>query len=100
MVFSRQGEEKTNLFRVEILLPVPRHVLGEAYRLVADRDGVLDNSLKLVDGVARAKLPGVRVHGKRHVGNMLGKSALKTNAKTEVENKCRREMPASRSLVR
>lgn len=78
--------EQTHLLRIQVLLPVPRHVLGQAYRLVADGDGVLDNSLKLVDGVAWAELPGVGVHCECHFGGRfkyVRKSALKERMQKE-----------------
>lgn len=55
-----------DLFGVEILLFVARHVLGQGHGGVADGDGMLDDVLELVLGVARAELPGVGVHGEDH----------------------------------
>lgn len=46
---------------------VPRHMFRQAYCLVPDADGVLDDVFELVDSVAGAELPRVGVHGERHI---------------------------------
>lgn len=65
-----------HLFWVEILLLVARHVFGEAHGLVAEGDGVVDDVLELVLGVAGAELPRVGVHREGHGGVLRGTSRL------------------------
>lgn len=55
------------LLRVEVLELIPRHMLGQAHGLEAERYGTLDNLLQLVLCVARAELARVAMHRESHL---------------------------------
>lgn len=51
-------------------------MFGEAHRFVADADGVPDDVLQLVFGVAGAELARVGVHGEGHLGGSKGRDKM------------------------
>ena len=56
----------TNLFRIQIPLLIARHMLRKAHGLIPKRNGMQDNVLELVDGMARAELARVGMHCEGH----------------------------------
>lgn len=55
------------LFGVEVLDAVARHVFCETYRLEAEGNGLLDDFLESIFGMAGAELARVGVHCEGHL---------------------------------